>query len=191
MKKFALTTTAVLLGFSMWAAADDSTSAQSTPDAAACCTTDGSCKNAKSPCCKTDKGIQCGDQAWLDMETVTVEADNGNPIAQYTVAYLVETADSATPEDAAKSQEWYKKALPGLEKAAAEGHPAACKALAHMYAEGKGVEKNPEMAAKYEKMYKECCEKKCKEMKDKKWHGKKQCCPMGPGPVQPAPKPAE
>ena len=36
--------------------------------------------------------------------------------------------------------------LPVLEKAAAEGDPAACCALAKMYATGKGVEKNPEKA---------------------------------------------
>lgn len=178
MKKFALTTTAVLLGFTQWATAAENPD-RKTDAPAACCTTDGSCKPS---CCKTDKGIQCGEQAWLDIETVTVEAENGNPIAQYTVAYLTETAPDATEEHAAKAKDLYNKSLPGLEKAAAEGHAGACMALAHMYATGKGVEKNPEMAEKYKKMYKEICEKKCKE-----WNkdGKKPCCPQAPGPVQP------
>ena len=85
-----------------------------------------------------------------------------------------------------KAQDWYAKALPGLEKAAQEGHPTACRALAHMYAEGKGVEKNPEMAEKYMKMYKELCEKKWKEWKDKCKDGKKPCCPAPATPEQPA-----
>ncbi len=182
MKKFAFTTTAVLCGLTQWACAAEETNTSNTPapadPPAACCTKDGSCKPCTSPCTQSDKGIQCGEQAWLDIETVTVEAENGDPIAQYTVAYLTETADPPSDDADAKSNEWYAKALPGLEKAAAEGHPAACRALAHMYAEGKGVEKNPETAAKYQKMYKELCEKKCKEHK-------KPCCPQGPGPVMP------
>lgn len=176
MKKFAFTTTAVLLGFTQWATAAESDTATqaSAASPAACSSSEGSC-------CKKDPSAASGEQAWLDIETITVEAENGNPIAQYTVAYLMETADDATPESTEKSKEWYAKALPGLEKAAAEGKPAACKALAHMYAEGKGVEKNPELAAKYEKMYKECCKKMSKDGK----HHKKECCPDGPGPVQP------
>lgn len=161
MKKFALTTTAVLLGLAQWAHAAECPT-RNTDATKSCCTADESCKHA---CSKTNNGIQCCEQAWLDVETVTVEAENGNPIAQYTVAYLTETTPEATDEHAAKAKEWYQKALPGLEKAAAEGHAGACMALAHMYATGKGVEKNPEMAEKYKKMYKEICEKKCKEMK--------------------------
>ena len=57
--------------------------------------------------------------------------------------------------------------LAWMEKAAEEGHPAACRALAHMYAEGKGVEKNPEKAEKYMKMYKELCKKHCEKAKEK------------------------
>lgn len=180
MKKFALTTAAVLLGFAPLALADDKPATPApNPE---CCTPDASCKTS---CTQTDKGIQYGEDVWLDIETVTLEAENGNPIAQYTVAYLIEAQPEATAADAEKAKEWYAKSLPGLEKAAAEGHPGACCALAHMYAEGKGVEKNPDMAAKYMKMYKELCDKKCKEKKHSKHHENKPCCPMGPGPVQP------
>lgn len=183
MKKIALTTTAVLLGFATMSLADDS--APSTPAAkAACCTPDGSCSPCKSPCSTNGKGVKCGEQAWLDIETVTIEAANGDPLAQYTVAYLTETGGGDTTPDAEKAKDWYAKSLPGLEKAAAEGSPGACCALAHMYAEGKGVEKNPEMAAKYKKMYKELCKKECKDSKHKKHH-KKECCPTPPAPAAP------
>ena len=174
MKKFAITTAAMLLGLAPLALADDTPDTNSTaPAAADCCTPDGSCK---SPCTKTDKGVQCGGQAWLDIETVTLEAANGDPIAQYTVAYLTETGDSDTPADAEKAKEWYSKSVPGLEKAAAEGHPAACLALAHMYAHGKGVEKNKEKAEMYMMMYKELCKKKCEKKNDKS-PAENKCCP--------------
>ena len=186
MKKIALTTAAMLLGLVNLAQADDT--APATKPATTCCSKDKCC--GKAPCCKTDKGITCGEQAWLDIETVTLEAANGDPIAQYTVAYLTETGDDNAAPDTEKANEWYAKALPGLEKAAAEGHPTACRALAHMYAEGKGVEKNPEMAEKYMKMYKELCEKKWKEWKEKCKGGDKACCAPesapAPAPEQPA-----
>ncbi len=179
MKKLTLTTAAVLLGLAQWAtAAECPTRKAGKPTG--CCTADASCK---APCDSKKKGIQYGEQAWLDIETVTVEAENGDPIAQYTVAYLTETAPEATEEHAQKAKEWYNKALPGLEKAAAEGHASACMALAHMYATGKGVEKNPEMAEKYKKMYKEICERKCKDTKS--------CCPTAPANDAPAPAPAQ
>lgn len=139
---------------------------------------------ADKACCEAKCNAQnaCGDEeCWLDVETITVEAANGDPIAQYTVAYLTETGDSPSEEKTAQAHEWYAKSLPGLEKAAAEGSATACRALAHMYAEGKGVEKNPEMAAKYKKMYKEICAEKCKKEKDSK-----ACCPMAPKPAAPA-----
>jgi hypothetical protein len=177
MKKFAFASTAVLLGFSTLSLADEPTPATDMP-APTCCTADGSCKPCKSPCSKDGEKIKCGETAWLDIETVTIEAANGDPLAQYTVAYLTETGDDNTPPDAEKAKEWYAKSIPGLEKAAAEGHAGACCALAHMYAEGKGVEKNPELAAKYKKMYKELCHKKCKDMKP--------CCPKEAAPQQPA-----
>ena len=186
MKKLTLTTAAVLLGLAQWATAAECPTRKAAK-CAPCCTADASCK---APCKTKENGIQCGEQAWLDIETVTVEAENGDPIAQYTVAYLTETAPEATEEHAQKAKEWYNKALPGLEKAAAEGHPTACRALAHMYAEGKGVEKNPEMAEKYMKMYKELCEKKWKEWKEKCKGGDKACCAPesapAPAPEQPA-----
>ena len=161
MKKFALTTTAVLLSLVQWAPAAECPTRNSSK-CTDCCTADASCK---APCDNKEKGIRYGEQAWLDIETVTVEAENGDPIAQYTVAYLTETTPEATEEHAIKAKEWYNKALPGLEKAAAEGHAGACMALAHMYANGKGVEKNPEMAEKYKKMYREICEQKRKDTK--------------------------
>lgn len=175
MKKFAITTAAVLLGLAPWAQADEP--AKTETPACKCCCKDNNCK---SPCSKTDKGIQCGEQAWLDIETVTLEAANGDPIAQYTVAYLTEAGDDNTAPDADKASEWYKKSLPGLEKSAAEGSISACLALAHMYAEGKGVEKNPEMVKKYKEMAKELWEKKSKDKKDTK-----PCCMKNPVPVQP------
>lgn len=174
MKKFAITTAAVLLGLAPWATADEA-KCDTKPACTSCCTKDGSCK---SPCSKSDKGVCCGEQAWLDIETVTVEAANGDPIAQYTVAYLTETGDDNNSPNPEKASEWYAKSLPGLEKAAADGNICACRALAHMYAEGKGVDKNPEMAEKYSKMAKELWEKKCKEAKEAKAEG--------PGPVMSA-----
>lgn len=169
MKKFALKTAAVLLGLAPFALADATPdTATPAPAATNCCTRDGSCK---SPCSKDDKGIRCGMQEWLDIETVTIEAANGDPIAQYTVAYLTETDGEPSDTDKEKAREWYTKSVPGLEKAAAEGHPYACLALAHMYAQGKGVDKNPEKAAEYMKMYKELCKK------DAACPAEKKCCP--------------
>ena len=169
MKKFALKTAAVLLGLTPFALADATPdTATPAPAAANCCTKDGSCK---SPCTRDDKGIKCGMQEWLDIETVTIEAANGDPIAQYTVAYLTETDGEPSDTDKEKAREWYAKSVPGLEKAATEGHPYACLALAHMYAQGKGVEKNPEKAAEYMKMYRELCKK------DAACPAEKKCCP--------------
>ena len=159
MKKIALTTTVVLLSLVNLAQADDTTS--STPPAE-CCN-----KCSEKPCEKSTPAADSKPQEWLNIETVTLEAANGDPIAQYTVAYLTETGNEKTAPDSEKAKEWYTKSLPGLEKAAEEGHPAACRALAHMYAEGKGVEKNPEKAEKYMKMYKELCKKHCEKAKEK------------------------
>lgn len=158
MKKIALTTTVVLLSLVSLAQADDTTATSSPAD---CCT-----KCCTKPCDKDSSSTACKPQEWLNIETVTLEAANGDPIAQYTVAYLTETGNDKSAPDAEKAKEWYTKSLPGLEKAAAEGHPAACRALAHMYAEGKGVEKNPEKAEKYMKMYKELCKKHCEKAKE-------------------------
>ncbi len=118
------------------------------------------CSRGKCPsCCSTsDKGVQCGQQEWLNVETVTLEAANGNPLAQYTVAWLSDTG-KGMPQDSDKAAEMYGKSLPGLQKAAEGGNACACLALAHMYSEGKGVEKNEETAKKYMEMYKQCKEK--------------------------------
>ena len=114
-------------------------------------------------CCSTsEKGVQCGQQEWLNVETVTLEAANGDPLAQYTVAWLSDTG-KGMPQDSAKAADMYSKSLPGLQKAAEGGNACACLALAHMYSEGKGVEKNEETAKKYMDMYKQCKDKAAKD----------------------------
>jgi TPR repeat protein len=56
------------------------------------------------------------------------------------------------PQDPEKAKEMYSKAVPGLEKAAADGDASACCALANMYATGKGVDKDEAKAKEiYEK----------------------------------------
>ncbi|MDO4954538.1 MAG: hypothetical protein Q4E43_05315 [Akkermansia sp.] len=107
-------------------------------------------------CTMSDKGISCGDSVWVNVDSVTWEAANGNPIAQYTVAYMLDNGISM-PQDSEKAAEMYGKALPGLQKAAADGHAGACRALCQMYTDGKGVDKDPEMAAKYKSMWSDCC----------------------------------
>ena len=161
MKKFAITTAAVLLGLAPWAQADEPAKTE-TPACKCCCKN----SNCKSPCAKTDKGIQCGEQAWLDIETVTLEAANGDPIAQYTIAWLTDNGTNNVPQDPEKAKEMYTKAVPGLEKAAADGDASACCALANMYANGKGVEKDE---AKAKEMMNRCKElmKAQKEKSDK------------------------
>lgn len=118
-------------------------------------------------CCENkcaDNNTPCDDVYELDIETITVEAANGDPIAQYTIAWLTETGmNNSVPKDPAKAEEMYKKSLPGLEKAAAEGNASACCALANMYANGKGVEKNEAKA----KELMERCKMLMKEQKDK------------------------
>ncbi len=117
------------------------------------------CKEKPTSCCSTsEKGVQCGQQEWLNVETVTLEAANGDPLAQYTVAWLSDTG-KGMPQDSEKAADMYGKSLPGLQKAAENGNACACLALAHMYAEGKGVEKNEETAKKYMEMYKHCKQK--------------------------------
>ena len=121
-----------------------------------------SAKAEAAKCCpKADKMPQ---QCWLNIDTITLEAANGDPLAQYTIAYLTDQGVNI-PKDSEKAKELYSKAAPGLRDAAAKGHPAACFALAHMYAEGKGVEKNADKAAEYHKWGKQCCTDK-----------KKNCC---------------
>lgn len=148
MKTITLITTVALSSLTAFA----------TPNSATPTTTTAADKAAE--CCDKAKDGTCDDTCWLDIETITVEAANGNPIAQYTIAWLTDNGTENTPKDPEKAGEWYKKALPGLEKAAKEGDPTACRALARMYATGKGVEKNPEKAAEIMKWCKQCEEKK-------------------------------
>jgi TPR repeat protein len=97
-------------------------------------------------CEVTEEGIQCGENCWANVETITLLAANGDPIAQYAIAWITENGTNDTEADPAKANEMYSHALPGLEKAAREGNPTACRVLAHMYATGRGVEKDPAKA---------------------------------------------
>ncbi len=115
---------------------------------------------ATPACQQNGNGTQCGDTCWVDMETITVLAENGDPIAQYAIAWITDNGMNDTPADPEKAADMYSKALPGLEKAAREGNPTACCALAHMYATGKGVAKDPEKAREIMKWCKECCKDK-------------------------------
>ncbi len=148
MKTFALMTTVALSSFAAFGA-------ETTPAPA----TDA-CKD-NAACCAKD--AKCDDTCWLDVETITIEAANGDPIAQYAIAWITDTGASNTPKDPEKAQDMYAKALPGLEKAAKEGNPTACYALANMYANGKGVEKNPEKAKEILAWCKDCLKKKAAE----------------------------
>lgn len=144
MKKLALISTAALLAGTAYCAESNE---------AAC-----PAPQQDKTCCNTDNCDEC----WLNVETITVEAENGDPIAQYTIAWISDNGTNNVPQDPEKAKEWYAKALPGLEKAAADGDPSACCALANMYANGKGVEKNPEKA----KELMERCKQLLKEKKD-------------------------
>ncbi len=158
MKKIAFMTAVAC--FAIPAMAQDAPTTGTNPNGKACCQKDGGC------CAKDGKQAKCDgqDQCWLNIETVTVEAANGDPLAQYTIAWLTDTGNGVE-QDSAKAAEWYGKALPGLQKAADEGNPGTCLALARMYADGKGVDKNPDMVKKYLEMYKACREK-AKEAKE-------------------------
>lgn len=105
-------------------------------------------------CCPGGKDAKCNDCAWVDVETITIEAANGDPIAQYAIAYITDNGMGDTAKDPEKAKEMYTQALPGLEKAAADGNAHAARALAHMYSEGKGVNKDPEKAKEYMEMCK-------------------------------------
>ena len=132
MKKTALISAIMLSGTAAYSAETPAETTQAA-EPAACCP-------------QTTVNQQCGDECWLDIETITVEAANGNPIAQYVIAWVTDNGLNNEPADPEKAKAMYAEALPGLEKAAAEGDPSACCALAKMYATGKGVEKNPEKA---------------------------------------------
>ncbi len=157
MKNIAFMTAVALL--SIPAMAESSTVPATTADK---CADKGSCPSA---CSTSEKGVQCGKQEWLNVETVTLEAENGDPLAQYTVAWLSDTGNGM-PQDSQKAADMYGKSLPGLKKAADEGNACACLALAHMYSEGKGVEKDDATAKKYMDMYKQCCKKAAEKKGD-------------------------
>lgn len=147
MKTIALITAVALSSFSAFGA---DSPAPAKADKAAC---------PAAPCCDSADAA-CPEQCTVDMETITLLAENGDPIAQYTIAWIADNGTDKTPADPEKAKEMYAKALPGLEKAAKEGDPKACYALAHMYAEGKGVEKDHEKAKAMLKWCKKCCDKK-------------------------------
>ncbi len=133
--------------FSLYAQASDCTSTNSsTPKASECPT----------PMIKECGGVQGCGQEWADIETVTVAAASGEPIAQFIIAYITEN-DPSMAANKGMAADMYSKALPGLQKAAKDGNKKACRALAHMYATGSGVEKNPEMAKQYMKECGDCC----------------------------------
>lgn len=151
MKKFALLSVVALSGAAAFGA-DENTAAQNTAEQA-------------KACCPAGKQA-CDEECWLDVETITVEAANGDPIAQYTIAWLTDTGMNNVPKDPEKAKEMYAKAVPGLEKAAADGDASACCALANMYANGKGVDKDE---AKAKVLMNRCKEhmKAQKEQQDK------------------------
>lgn len=129
----------------------------------------------------------CGMLGWLNVDTITVDAANGDPVAQFTVAYLTDTGLADMPQDTDKANELYAAARPGLEKAAEAGNPHACRALAHMYEHGKGVEKDSAKAEHFKAMCAKCC--KDKAAKDGKCCGK--CAPKDKPADTPADKPAD
>ena len=112
-------------------------------------TTSGHDETAPGITCNKDgKGVSCGETYWINVDTMTLAAANGDPIAQYAIAYITENGVDGSEKD------------PGLKKAADEGNPTACRALAHMYAHGKGVDQDEEKAHEFME--------KCKEHSPKK-----------------------
>ncbi len=153
MKTTLLMTAAAFLGLSAYA--EDTTTCTKT-------TTQG-CPNG---CCcapnvMPDGKIQACNTEWLNVDTVQIDAANGDPIAQYTVAYLTsDGSDTPMKDDPAISQKMSAQAMTNLKKAADSGHAGACMALAHMYQKGCcGCEKNTEMSQKYMKMAQDCQDK--------------------------------
>ncbi len=150
MKTIALMAAVALGGLTSYGADNSTTSA----------TTQPSSSPSDCNCTMTAEGIQCSDSCWLDVETITIAAANGDPIAQFAIAYITDNGLNDTPQDSEKAQELYAQARPGLEKAAAEGNATACGALASMYAHGKGVDKDPAKAQEYMKRCKDSCKSK-------------------------------
>lgn len=150
MNKITITMAAALMSLAAYAQ-DTTATPAATPTAADSAPCDGGT-------CSVKAGKAMPHAAWLNVETITAEAANGDPIAQYTIAYLTDEGIN-TPQDSAKAADMYKTALPSLEKAAADGHAGACRALSHMYAMGKGVEKDAAKAKEYWNMCKKCGDK--------------------------------
>lgn len=149
MKAIALMTAVALSGFAIGADTDTTATSPTTSDS----TTPG------ITCQKDGKGVTCDGTYWLNIDTVTLAAANGDPIAQYAVAYITENGISGTPKDPEKAQALYTQALPGLTTAANDGNPTACRALAHMYAHGKGVDKDEQKSREFMQKCKDNCNK--------------------------------
>lgn len=143
--------TAVALSGLYAASGADSTTTTTTP--ADSTTPTISCQNG-------GKGnVSCDGTYWLNIDTATLAAANGDPIAQYAVAYITENGINGTPKDPERAQGLYSQALPGLTSAANDGNPTACRALAHMYAHGKGVDKDEQKSREFMQKCKENSEK--------------------------------
>ena len=111
---------------------------------------------APSITCSSDgSGASCDETYWINVDTMTLAAANGDPIAQYAIAYITENGVNGTKKDPEKAEALYAHALPGLMKAAKGGNPTACRALAHMYEHGKGVDKDEEKAQQFMEQCKE------------------------------------
>ena len=105
-------------------------------------------------------GVSCDETYWINVDTMTLAAANGDPIAQYAIAYITENGLSGASKDPEKASALYEHALPGLKKAADDGNPTACRALAHMYTHGKGVTKDEAKGREFMQKCKECRDKK-------------------------------
>lgn len=155
MNKITITVAAALM--SLAAYAQDTTAAAQCDSSA---TAKGKCCPAEA-CCKADAKKMMKDCCEeLNIETVTVQAANGDPIAQFTLAYMTEEGIN-TSKDVEKAHGMYKDALPALEKAARDGHGGACRALMYMYSEGKGVAKDAAKAAEYKAHFMKNAKEKC------------------------------
>lgn len=119
-------------------------------------------------CQKDGKGVSCDGTYWINVDTMTLAAANGDPIAQYAIAYITENGINGTAKDPQKARDLYTHALPGLKEAADNGNPVACRALAHMYAHGKGVEKDESLSREFMQKCKDAQEKKDKDEAEQK-----------------------
>lgn len=157
MKTIALMTAVALGGMIAMGADSDTTTTTTSRDV----TTPG------ITCQKDGKGgVSCDGTYWINVDTMTLAAANGDPIAQYAIAYITENGINGTPKDPEKAQALYTHALPGLKEAADDGNPTACRALAHMYAHGKGVDKDEARSREFMEKCKENSEKKAEQQDD-------------------------